>query len=140
MLSHVYATVAHFFVKALRNITKAVHNFFALIDIICKFALYAAFMGLVEKGKRGIFHMKSPVFLFINENFYHFSLPFQNKCLPLQHPKYQSTMKKNFQRDLFCTLRCGKRKRPSAFTLRRRTPTACLFQYPKNQSNYDCKN
>lgn len=69
MLSHICATVAHFFVKALRNITKAVHNFFALIDIICNFAPYAAFMGLVEKGKRGVFHMKSPVFLFINENF-----------------------------------------------------------------------
>ena len=54
MLSHIYATVAHFFVKALRNITKAVHNFFALIDIICNFALYAAFLGLVEKGN-GVF-------------------------------------------------------------------------------------
>lgn len=66
MLSYICATVAHFFVKALRNITKAVHNFFALIDIICNFAPYAA---LFEKGKRGVFHMKSPVFLFINENF-----------------------------------------------------------------------
>ena len=34
MLSHIYATVAHFFVKALRNITKAVHNFFALIEFV----------------------------------------------------------------------------------------------------------
>lgn len=39
MLSHIYATVAHFFVKAWRNVTKAVHNFFALIDIICNFVL-----------------------------------------------------------------------------------------------------
>ncbi len=69
MLSYICATVAHFFVKALRNVAKAMHNFFALIDIICNFVPCAAFMGLVEKGKRGVFHMKSPVFLFINENF-----------------------------------------------------------------------
>ena len=69
MLSHICATVAHFFVKALRNVTKAVHNFFALIDIICNFAPYAAFMGLVEKGKRGVFSHEKPRFLFINENF-----------------------------------------------------------------------
>jgi hypothetical protein len=62
MLSHICATVAHFFVKALRNITKAVHNFFALIDIICNFAPYAAFMGLVEKGKRGVFSHEKPRF------------------------------------------------------------------------------
>lgn len=55
MLSHICATVAHFFVKALRNITKAVHNFFALIDIICNFAPYAAPYGLSRKGKTGRF-------------------------------------------------------------------------------------
>lgn len=62
MLSHIYETVAHFSLQALQKVMKAVHNFFALIDIICNFAPYAAFMGLVEKGKRGVFHMKSPVF------------------------------------------------------------------------------
>lgn len=61
MLSHICATVAHFFVKALRNVTKAVHNFFALIDIICNFAPYTAFMGS-RKGKTGRFSHEKPRF------------------------------------------------------------------------------
>lgn len=51
MLSHICATVAHFFVKALRNVTKAVHNLFALIDIICNFAPYKILSFLFAVSK-----------------------------------------------------------------------------------------
>ena len=38
MLAHIYATVAHFSLQALRNVPKALHSYLPSLKVFCNFA------------------------------------------------------------------------------------------------------
>ena len=125
MLSHIYATVAHFSLHTLQNVMKAVHNFLSTLKGFCTFAPCSPY-GLSRKGKRAFFNMKSPVFSFTNENSCRFSLQFQRKSVPLQHPKIKLHDKSTIK-ETITHATVWQAETPQCSNFKHRTPTACLF-------------
>lgn len=130
--------IAGFYSKTITENLKVTKQELLLSIIISIFAVCSPFVGLVEKIS-GVVSLAPDIFLFIFELFPENIWQFQRNTLYLQHPTKLQKMTTTLLKKLFLHAMVWKAETPQCFSVRHRTPKACLFSIPKIYS-YDCKN